>query len=52
MDHLIPLELGGSNRLTNLWPEPYDFSDGSTVQIKLADPASSVIVREEVEHAD
>lgn len=21
-DHLIPLELGGSNALTNLWPEP------------------------------
>ena len=22
-DHLIPLELGGSNKITNLWPEPY-----------------------------
>src|ERR1051326_7936292 len=23
IDHLIPLELGGSNNLTNLWPQPY-----------------------------
>jgi hypothetical protein len=23
LDHLIPLELGGSNARTNLWPEPY-----------------------------
>lgn len=24
LDHLIPLELGGSNREQNLWPEPYN----------------------------
>jgi hypothetical protein len=24
VDHFIPLELGGSNDITNLWPEPYD----------------------------
>jgi hypothetical protein len=23
IDHLIPLELGGSNRMANLWPETY-----------------------------
>ena len=23
VDHLIPLELGGSNRISNLWPQPY-----------------------------
>lgn len=23
IDHLIPLELGGSNSLANLWPEPF-----------------------------
>jgi hypothetical protein len=23
VDHLISLELGGSNAITNLWPEPY-----------------------------
>src|SRR5262249_36940195 len=26
VDHLISLELGGSNRITNLWPEPYDIT--------------------------
>lgn len=24
VDHFIPLELGGSNDLTNLWPQPAD----------------------------
>ena len=24
VDHLVPLELGGSNRIANLWPEPLD----------------------------
>ena len=23
IDHLIPLELGGSNEMSNLWPQPY-----------------------------
>ena len=23
VDHLVSLELGGSNKITNLWPEPY-----------------------------
>jgi hypothetical protein len=23
IDHLIPLELGGSNDLSNLWPQPF-----------------------------
>jgi hypothetical protein len=23
IDHLVPLELGGNNEVTNLWPEPY-----------------------------
>jgi hypothetical protein len=23
LDHLVPLELGGSNAVENLWPEPY-----------------------------
>lgn len=29
VDHLIPLELGGSNELANLWPEPWP---GNTVK--------------------
>ena len=29
VDHLIPLELGGSNAIENLWPEAYAGSRGA-----------------------
>jgi hypothetical protein len=29
VDHLVPLELGGSNAITNLWPDPYAGSYGA-----------------------
>jgi Protein of unknown function (DUF3761) len=29
VDHLIPLELGGSNDIRNLWPEPYRAEAGA-----------------------
>ncbi len=29
VDHLTPLELGGSNEVTNLWPEPYSPKAGA-----------------------
>lgn len=29
IDHLISLELGGSNDITNLWPEPYEPRPGA-----------------------
>jgi hypothetical protein len=29
VDHLIALELGGSNEITNLWPEPYAGTHGA-----------------------
>ena len=29
VDHLIPLELGGSNDVGNLWPEPYQAATGA-----------------------
>lgn len=29
LDHLVPLELGGSNDVSNLWPEPSDLQFGT-----------------------
>lgn len=37
VDHLIPLELGGSNDLTNLWPQPYTPKPGAHEKDKLED---------------
>ena len=35
VDHLISLELGGSNRLRNLWPEPYNIVWNAHVKDRL-----------------
>lgn len=35
LDHLIPLELGGSNQQQNLWPEPYDIEWNAQVKDRL-----------------
>ena len=32
IDHLVSLELGGSNDVRNLWPEPYDDPNGARVK--------------------
>lgn len=37
IDHLIPLELGGSNAVANLWPEPYSSPYGATQKDGLED---------------
>jgi hypothetical protein len=37
IDHLIPLELGGSNAAANLWPEPYRSPYGATQKDGLED---------------
>ena len=37
VDHLIPLELGGSNDVANLWPEPYKGSFGAHEKDRLED---------------
>ena len=35
LDHLIPLELGGDNAATNLWPEPYRGVGSASVKDQL-----------------
>lgn len=35
VDHLIPLELGGSNSIKNLWPEPYKAEWNARVKDRL-----------------
>ena len=35
MDHLIPLELGGSNSIKNLWPESYEIEWNARVKDEL-----------------
>lgn len=37
VDHLIPLELGGSNSIRNLWPQPYKSPWNAHVKDKLED---------------
>jgi hypothetical protein len=37
IDHLIPLELGGSNAVSNLWPEPYSSPYGANQKDGLED---------------
>ena len=37
VDHFIPLTLGGSNMLTNLWPEPYEPLPGAHEKDKVED---------------
>lgn len=37
IDHLIPLELGGANSVSNLWPEPYNSPYGATQKDGLED---------------
>jgi hypothetical protein len=35
VDHLISLELGGSNDVSNLWPEPYLIDNGAGIKDRL-----------------
>jgi len=35
VDHLISLELGGSNDISNLWPESYSITNGARIKDKL-----------------
>jgi hypothetical protein len=43
VDHLISLELGGSNAITNLWPEPYAGRWGARVKDRLEDRLHALV---------
>jgi hypothetical protein len=49
VDHLIPLELGGSNRLRNLWPEPYDVEWNAHVKDRLENRLHVMVCKGEIE---
>ena len=43
VDHLISLELGGSNSIRNLWPEPYHGDLNAHVKDKLEDKLHALV---------
>jgi hypothetical protein len=49
VDHLIPLELGGSNRLKNLWPEPYDIEWNARVKDRLENHLHAMVCSGEID---
>jgi hypothetical protein len=49
VDHLIPLELGGSNRLKNLWPEPYDIEWNARVKDQLENRLHAMVCAGEID---
>ena len=43
-DHLIPLELGGSpTSVMNLWPEPYNITDGARTKDQIENKLNSLV---------
>lgn len=43
VDHLISLELGGSNDITNLWPQPYVADNNAHMKDKLEDKLHQLV---------
>lgn len=43
LDHLIPLELGGSSSVANLWPQPWDGQYGARQKDRLEDRLHSLV---------
>jgi hypothetical protein len=48
VDHLIPLELGGSNDIKNLWPEPYHGAWNAHVKDRLEDKLHSMVADHQI----
>jgi hypothetical protein len=49
VDHLIPLELGGSNRARNLWPEPYNIEWNARVKDRLERRLHTLVCHGEID---
>jgi hypothetical protein len=43
VDHLISLELGGNNAITNLWPEPYAGATGARIKDKIENKLHALV---------
>lgn len=43
IDHLISLELGGSNDIGNLWPQPYNDPEGAHMKDKLENKLHALV---------
>ncbi len=52
VDHLIPLELGGSNDVKNLWPQPRDPRPGCFEKDNLEDTLHEMVCRGELSLPD
>jgi hypothetical protein len=52
VDHLIPLELGGSNDIKNLWPQPDDPRPGDAEKDSLENDLHARVCRGEISLAD
>jgi hypothetical protein len=52
VDHLISLQLGGSNDVDNLWPEPYDDEWGAYVKDALETRAHRLVCTGKISLAD
>jgi hypothetical protein len=51
-DHLVSLELGGSNAIENIWPEPYATSHGARTKDKLENRLHKLVVEGTVSLVD
>ncbi|HEX2915537.1 MAG TPA: HNH endonuclease signature motif containing protein [Chloroflexia bacterium] len=48
VDHFISLELGGSNDVTNLWPEPYEPKPGAREKDKVEDALHLAVCKNQI----
>jgi hypothetical protein len=52
VDHLVPLELGGSDDIKNLWPQPDDPRPGDREKDQLENTLHELVCKDEISLAD